>query len=193
MNNKEIWCDFLWIDDVRKEDPNIEIYPFCRVIFGMNCSPFLLNAMLRHHGTEYYESDLASAEYILSGLYVDDLTTGGEDDDEPYKTRQWILASQPDGSPCVNEHQTKNSHWEDLKWSKGKWASWETRISSRRRSVLCKDHRRWSWRNRPHKGAQGPWNLLEPGIRHWCYEAEWDRRICQEPGTYKEKHSSNCS
>lgn len=77
---------FLWIDDVRKDDPNIEIYPFCRVIFGMNCSPFLLNAMLRHHGTEYYESDLASAEYILSGLYVDDLTTGGEDDDEPYKT-----------------------------------------------------------------------------------------------------------
>lgn len=61
---------FLWIDDVRKDDPNIEIYPFCRVIFGMNCSPFLLNAMLRHHGTEYYESDLASAEYILSGLAV---------------------------------------------------------------------------------------------------------------------------
>lgn len=101
---------FLWIDDVRKDDPNIEIYPFCRVIFGMNCSPFLLNAMLRYHGTEYYESDTASAEYILSGLYVDDLTTGGEDDDEPYKTRQRILASQPDGSPCVNGHQTKNSH-----------------------------------------------------------------------------------
>lgn len=101
---------FLWIDDVRKDDPNIEIYRFCRVIFGMNCSPFLLNAMLRYHGTEYYESDTASAEYILSGLYMDDLTTGGEDDDEPYKTRQRILASQPDGSPCVNGHQTKNSH-----------------------------------------------------------------------------------
>lgn len=75
---------FLWIDDVRKDDPNIEIYRFCRVIFGMNCSPFLLNATLRHHVTEYYESDPALAEYILSGLYVDDLTTGGEDDKEMY-------------------------------------------------------------------------------------------------------------
>lgn len=75
---------FLWIDDVRKDDPNIEIYRFCRVIFGMNCSPFLLNATLRHHVTEYYESDPALAEYILSGLYVDDLTTGGDDDKETY-------------------------------------------------------------------------------------------------------------
>ena len=35
---------FLWINDVRKNDPNIEICPFFRVIFGMNCSQFLLNA-----------------------------------------------------------------------------------------------------------------------------------------------------
>lgn len=59
---------FLWINDVRKDDPNIEIYPFFRVIFGMNCSQFLLNATLRHHVTEYYESYPALAEYILSAL-----------------------------------------------------------------------------------------------------------------------------
>ena len=75
---------FLWIDDVRKDDPNIEIYRFCRVIFGMNCSPFLLNATLWHHVTEDYASDPALAEYILSRLYVDDLTACGEDDDEAY-------------------------------------------------------------------------------------------------------------
>ena len=59
---------FLWINDVRKDDPNIEIYPFSWVIFGMNCSQFLLNATLRHHVTEYYESYPALAEYILSAL-----------------------------------------------------------------------------------------------------------------------------
>lgn len=75
---------FLWIDDVTKDDPNVEIYRFCRVIFGMNCSPFLLNATLRHHVTEYYAHDPALAEYTLAGLYVDDLTSGGEDDEEAY-------------------------------------------------------------------------------------------------------------
>lgn len=192
MNNKEIWCDFYGLmtsERTTQTSRSIVSAELSSVWTALHsswtrcCGTMVLNT----------KSDPASAEYILSGLYVDDLTTGGEDDDEPYKTRQRILASQPDGSPCVNGHQTKNSHWEDLKWPKGKWASWETRISSRRRSVLCKDHRRWSWRNRPHKGAQGPWNLLEPGIRHWCYEAEWDRRIREEPVTYKAKHSSNCS
>ena len=38
---------FLWIDDINSEDPNIVIYRFCRVIFGVNCSPFLLNATLK--------------------------------------------------------------------------------------------------------------------------------------------------
>ena len=60
---------FLWIDDVTNEDPNIEICRFCRVIFGMNCSPFLLNGTLRHHVTKYYAHDPVSAEYILVGLY----------------------------------------------------------------------------------------------------------------------------
>ena len=29
---------FLWVDDINSEDPNILIYRFCRVIFGINCS-----------------------------------------------------------------------------------------------------------------------------------------------------------
>ena len=99
---------FLWIDDVRKDDPNIEIYRFCRVIFGMNCSPFLLNATLLHHVTEYYASDPALAEYILSGLYVDDLTLVVKTMTKrtPF-TRQLTHALQPGGSTCANEHRTE--------------------------------------------------------------------------------------
>ena len=46
---------FLWVDDVTVDDPNVEVYRFCRVIFALSS---------RH--------------------YVDDLTTGGEDDTETY-------------------------------------------------------------------------------------------------------------
>ncbi|XP_068738691.1 uncharacterized protein [Montipora capricornis] len=75
---------FLWVDDVTVDDPNVEVYRFCLVIYGMNCFPFLLNATLRYHVTEYYAHDPALAEHILAGLYLDDLTTGGEDDKETY-------------------------------------------------------------------------------------------------------------
>ena len=33
----------------------VVIYRFCRVVFGLNAFPFLLNATLRHHITKYAE------------------------------------------------------------------------------------------------------------------------------------------
>ena len=87
---------FLWIDDINKEDPNIVIYRFCRVIFGMNCSPFLLNATLKYHVTKYYALEPVLAQNTLEGLYVDNWTSGGENDDEAYalyKTTNACFAS----------------------------------------------------------------------------------------------------
>ena len=40
---------FLWVDDPFSNSPSILIYRFCRVIFGLTSSPFLLNATLREH------------------------------------------------------------------------------------------------------------------------------------------------
>jgi hypothetical protein len=50
----------------------------------MKCSPFLLNATLRHHITNYYYDDPGFAERILSELYVDDWSGGGESTDDAY-------------------------------------------------------------------------------------------------------------
>ena len=71
---------FLWIDDISADDPRIVPYRFCRVIFGMNCSPFLLNATLKYHVNGYYSTTPDLAEKLLSGLYVDDWTGGGADE-----------------------------------------------------------------------------------------------------------------
>ena len=37
------------LDNIDSEDANVEIYRFGRIIFEMNCSPFLLNATLKQH------------------------------------------------------------------------------------------------------------------------------------------------
>ena len=40
---------FFWVDDARDSNSNVVVYRFCRVVFGLNASPFLLNGTIRHH------------------------------------------------------------------------------------------------------------------------------------------------
>ena len=40
---------FLWVDNVSKAIPNVVVLRFTRVAFGVSCSPFLLNATVKHH------------------------------------------------------------------------------------------------------------------------------------------------
>ena len=37
---------FLWVDSLEEENTGLMIYRFCRVVFGVNASPFPLNATL---------------------------------------------------------------------------------------------------------------------------------------------------
>ena len=57
---------------------------FVRVAFGLSCSPFLLNATLKHYILKYEGKDPEFAQKLLQSLYVDDILTGGSDDDEAY-------------------------------------------------------------------------------------------------------------
>ena len=71
---------FLWVDDVTSRHPNLQVYRFARVAFGVSSSPFLLNATIRHHLTC---TDIPNdfADRVLKSLYVDDYL-GGDDSDE---------------------------------------------------------------------------------------------------------------
>lgn len=99
---------FVWSDDIKKNNLNIEIYCFCQVIFSMNCSPFLLNTLLntglQHQVTKYYVHDPPLAEYILSGLHLDDLTAAGEDDEEMYSLYKRTY-------PCFADGQFNLRKW----------------------------------------------------------------------------------
>ena len=74
---------------IRKEDRDVtrfllidskssRVMRFTRVPFGLNCSPFLLNATVRHHLSFYSESQ--AAEELRENLYVDDLLTGADEE-----------------------------------------------------------------------------------------------------------------
>ena len=67
---------FLWVDNVLRNNLNLVVYRFCRVVFGVNSSPFLLNATLRHHISKYAIHDRNFADKLLRSFYVDDLATG---------------------------------------------------------------------------------------------------------------------
>ena len=67
---------FLWVDDVRDNNPSIVVYKFCRVVFGLNASPFLLNQTIIHHLTTFVEVDPDLVKRMVEGFYVDKLVTG---------------------------------------------------------------------------------------------------------------------
>ena len=76
---------FLWFDDPFSEEPNIIVFRFARVAFGLSSSPFLLNATLKHHIMMYDNEDPEFVQKLLQSLYVDDIISGDSDDIGAYK------------------------------------------------------------------------------------------------------------
>ena len=66
---------FLWVDSLEEENPGLMLYRFCRVVFGVNASPFLLNSTLKYHISQY-EAYPGLVQNLLNSFYVDDLVTG---------------------------------------------------------------------------------------------------------------------
>ena len=75
---------FLWEDDVAKDQPDIRVLRFTRVIFGVLSSPFLLNATIKFHLEQYLESHPNLIEHLLYSTYVDDIITGASSEDEAF-------------------------------------------------------------------------------------------------------------
>ena len=79
---------FLWVEDPDIDTPNIIIYRFTRVVFGVSSSPFLLNATIRHHMDTYRKLDPKFVGKFLSSIYVDDLVSGAENVDSVFEFYQ---------------------------------------------------------------------------------------------------------
>ena len=67
---------FLWVENVDRDHIDPVVYRFCRVVFGGNCSPFLLNATLQYHLDTFIEIDPEFVRVMKQSFYVDDLVSG---------------------------------------------------------------------------------------------------------------------
>ena len=76
---------FLWFDSVeailRGDEPRE--FRMKRVLFGINASPFLLNATIKHH-LEKYPHESTVLQELKQQLYVDDWISGGSSTEEVY-------------------------------------------------------------------------------------------------------------
>nr|CAD2205971.1 unnamed protein product [Meloidogyne enterolobii] len=63
---------FLWVLDINKpfSSQNIQCYRFCRVSFGLTCSPYLLAATITHH---LHQNPSALSKEIGQNIYVDNI------------------------------------------------------------------------------------------------------------------------
>ena len=67
---------FLWIDDVNPLNPEIIKLRFTRLVFGLVCSPFILNVTLRNHLSKYENIDPEFVSTVIKALYVEDFASG---------------------------------------------------------------------------------------------------------------------
>lgn len=83
----EVDCDllrFIWVDDTSKDPPDLIVYRFTCIVFGVSSSPFLLNAMIRFHLEKCLETNGSLVQQLLHSVYVDDIISGGHTEDEAF-------------------------------------------------------------------------------------------------------------
>ena len=71
---------FLWVTDVTSDSPQVQVLRFCRVVFGVSSSPFLLNATVQHHLNQYATSHSELVGCLSRSMYVDDVVSGAQDE-----------------------------------------------------------------------------------------------------------------
>ena len=76
---------FLWVDDVTKDEPEVRVYRFARVVFGVSSSPFLLNATVKYHLERFINTNEDVVKRLRQSTYVDDIITGADTDEEAYE------------------------------------------------------------------------------------------------------------
>ena len=69
----------MWFGNIFKGIPEVAKYRFCRVIFGANCSQYLLNSVICFHASKYKNVEKEFSEKVAESFYVDDFNSTAKD------------------------------------------------------------------------------------------------------------------
>ena len=100
---------FLWFKDCKSEESEIIVYRFKRVVLGVNSSPFLLNAVLRHHIRKYETVDHEFVSKLMNNFCVDDLVSGCRDSKEAFAFFEKAKERMNEGSFKLRKWKTSDS------------------------------------------------------------------------------------
>ena len=107
---------FLWLSNPKDPNSHLVTYRFQAVLFGATSSPFILNAVLRHHLQQY---QTMVAEDIKHNLYVDNIVSGCSSEEgvtqyyqqarQIMKEAKFNLRSWASNSPMLNSLATQDA------------------------------------------------------------------------------------
>ena len=72
------------MDEASKEQPNLKVYRFTHIVFGVSASPFLLNATIRLHLERHLDTNKTVVDRLLHSTYVDDIISGANTEEEAF-------------------------------------------------------------------------------------------------------------
>ena len=88
---------FLWYDDPQSANRSVVQLRYARLLFGLRPSPAVLGSVLLQHVSSYQEKNPEIVK-VLKGLFVDDLSTGGETVDKAYEIYQQAKQVMKEGN-----------------------------------------------------------------------------------------------
>ena len=75
---------FLWFNDVHAKFPEVQIFKFTRVVFGVSPSPYLLNATIVEHLKKFEKVYTSTTHKIKDSIYVDYVILGASSVSEAF-------------------------------------------------------------------------------------------------------------
>ena len=100
---------FLWFEDPFARDPVPTTFRFTHVVFGVTCSPFLLQGTLKHHIEKYQDVYPDIRKKLTNSLYADDVNSGGYTLEESYELHKVSKQMMQDGSFNLHKWQSNSA------------------------------------------------------------------------------------
>ena len=103
---------FLWVANP-PDLSQVVVYRFCQVVFGLNASPFLLNATLRHDIKKYEDCDPSFVSRLLDSFYVDDFVGARRTSEEVMELYQKVQSRMAQGAFKLRKWLTNDAQVRD--------------------------------------------------------------------------------